>query len=152
MRRATYSSSEWPARAASASASAVTSCGNEIVTVVMAVLSPPLYRRLGWTVRDWSPTDLYNHLTMDHPCPRCGVEMEAGAATAHGLLGAVMQPPAEPLLMFVIPGTPTSLNPVTAFRQGMSGEAGRARLPAPRYRCPRCAFVELYATEPTTTA
>jgi hypothetical protein len=98
------------------------------------------------------PAALYNHLTMDHPCPRCGVEMEAGAATAHGLLGAVMQPPAEPRLMFVIPGTPTSLNPVTAFRQGMSGEPGERAYLLRGYRCPGCAFVELYATDPTWTA
>ena len=76
--------------------------------------------------------------------------MEAGAATALGLVGGATRPAAEPRLVFVVPGTPTSANPVTAFRQGMASEPGERAYLLRGYRCPRCGMVELAATESIT--
>ena len=57
---------------------------------------------------------------MADTCPKCGGEMEAGIATAFGLLGDPRKD--EPRLQFVVPGVPTSLNPITAFKQGLNDE------------------------------
>ena len=87
---------------------------------------------------------------MEHSCPRCGVEMEAGAATAHGLMGWSTRQAADPTLVFVVLGTPTSPNPITAFKQGASGEPGDRAYLLRGYRCPHCCVVELYARDATT--
>jgi hypothetical protein len=76
--------------------------------------------------------------------------MEAGAATAHGLAASATLSPAEPRLVFVVPGTPTSGNPITAFRQGMSGEPGDRACLIGGFRCPSCGRVELFALEGTS--
>ena len=86
-------------------------------------------------------------MDMDHLCPGCGVDMEEGAATARGLLGGATRPADQPMLVFVVPGTATSLNPVTAFRQGLSGEPDARAYLMRGYRCPSCGRVELFATE-----
>jgi hypothetical protein len=89
-------------------------------------------------------------MAMNHRCPQCDVEMEAGAATAHGLIGGAVTPASQPRLVFVVPGTPTSGNPITAFRQGMAGEPGDRGYLMRGYRCPSCGRVELFATDPTS--
>jgi hypothetical protein len=76
--------------------------------------------------------------------------MEPGVATAHGLFGGAVAPAAEPRLVFVVTGTPTSGNPITAFRQGLAGEPGDRSYLLRGFRCPSCGRVELFANEPTT--
>ncbi|MDG3007604.1 hypothetical protein [Paludisphaera mucosa] len=76
-------------------------------------------------------------------CPKCGGTMS---------WGVVRRGPARPGaggggLQFVLPGAPTSSNPIQAFRQGLAGEVddvvydfagltGR--------RCSACGFLEFY--------
>jgi hypothetical protein len=52
--------------------------------------------------------------------------------------------------MFVVPGTPTSANPVKAFAQGLSDETANQGYLFTGRRCTRCGFVELYAMERAT--
>ena len=87
---------------------------------------------------------------MDALCPKCGGPTSPGVASALGLIGAVMAPADEPRLVFVVPGTPTSLNPIKAFGQGLSDERSDQAYLLHGRRCTRCGFVELYATERTT--
>jgi predicted RNA-binding Zn-ribbon protein involved in translation (DUF1610 family) len=86
---------------------------------------------------------------MTHPCPHCGIEMEAGTATPRGMI--VPAAGAEPRLVFVVPGTPTSGNPIAAFKQGMAGEPDDRAYLIRGYRCPSCGRVELFATERAPT-
>jgi hypothetical protein len=51
-------------------------------------------------------------------------------------------------LDFIIPGVPTSWNPIKAFRQGMAGEKEDERFKVMVWRCSRCGFLELYAGKP----
>jgi hypothetical protein len=88
-------------------------------------------------------------MVMNHRCPQCDVEMEAGATSALGLVGTMNKPADEPRLVFVVPGTPTSGNPITAFRQGMAGEPGDRGYLLRGFRCPSCGRVELFATDRT---
>jgi hypothetical protein len=47
-------------------------------------------------------------------------------------------------VLFVVPGTTTSFNPVEAFRQGTAGEPSDRRYQLVGVRCSSCGFVELY--------
>ena len=80
---------------------------------------------------------------MDNICAKCGGTMESGVATASGLLG--MAPKDEPRLQFAIPGTPTSMNPITAFKQGVSGEQDVRVFWIEGRRCSTCGLLELFA-------
>ena len=87
---------------------------------------------------------------MDSPCTKCGGPTVAGVATATGLIGGAVAAENAPRLVFVVPGTPTSVNPVKALRQGLAGET-----PAHAYlirgrRCTRCGLLEFYASDRTT--
>ncbi|HEY8749420.1 MAG TPA: hypothetical protein VIM11_15655 [Tepidisphaeraceae bacterium] len=79
-------------------------------------------------------------------CPKCGAPVEAGVATAAGLIGPAPLNP-KPRLKFVIPGTPTSLNPITAIKQGLNDEPSARGFWLTGFRCSKCGLVELYATE-----
>jgi hypothetical protein len=80
-------------------------------------------------------------------CSRCGGSLEKGhtdaaVAPVYGAYGG-----AKTGLTFVVPGEPTSANPLKAFRQGLDGEADRVYW-LEGYRCCSCGGVELYAKQP----
>ena len=75
--------------------------------------------------------------------------MAAGVTTALGLMGEPVTSRKKPRLVFVVPGTPTSPNPVKAFAQGLSDETSDEAYLVRGHRCSRCGFLELYATERT---
>jgi len=86
---------------------------------------------------------------MDRTCPKCGGAMLDGIASAHGLLGGAVVPESTPRLVFVVPGTPTSANPIKAFAQGLADDPSSQAYLMTGRRCSRCGFVELYAEVPT---
>jgi hypothetical protein len=78
--------------------------------------------------------------------------MERGFTTAAGLIGGPKVESRVPQLIFVVPGEPTSLNPIKAFQQGASGEPEARRYFVFGSRCSACGFLELYAAgEHTST-
>lgn len=81
-------------------------------------------------------------------CVRCGAVMEAGYTTAIGLVGSNPLT-RDPKLVFVVPGQPTSGNPIKAFQQGLEGNRGNAAYLLHGHRCPNCGVVELIATDRT---
>ena len=86
---------------------------------------------------------------MDHACAKCGGPTEAGVASALGLLGQAVLSPDEPWLVFVVPGSPTSANPLKALKQGLADEPSRRGYLVRGRRCTHCGFVEFYATDET---
>lgn len=52
----------------------------------------------------------------EHRCLRCSEVMVRGALRNHGA------PPTQIRAAFVVPGVPTSLNPIRAFKQGLADE------------------------------
>jgi len=56
----------------------------------------------------------------------------------------------KPRLVFVVPGTPTSGNPITALRQGLSGEPDDRAYLMTGFRCPSCGRVGLFARDQTS--
>jgi hypothetical protein len=83
----------------------------------------------------------------------CGGDLESGFVQARNT--NVLAPEAalvkqEPFMVvaafaFVRPGVPTSMNPVSAFLQGMREEPADQLLPITAFRCTGCGRVELYA-------
>jgi hypothetical protein len=78
-------------------------------------------------------------------CSKCGGNMEPGVTTAPGLMGQFPVNKDRARLEFVIPGTPTPLNPVKAFKQGMSDDPGRRVYRITGFRCSQCGLLELHA-------
>lgn len=78
-------------------------------------------------------------------CSRCNGTMERGFTTAAGLIGGDRAETREAQILFVVPGTSTSSNPVEAFKQGLHGEAGDRRYRLVGSRCASCGLVEFYA-------
>ena len=75
-------------------------------------------------------------------CPKCGGSMEPGVASS---LGAR---PAQ--VVFIVAGSPTSRNPIEAFKQGTSDEPTDRQFRLSGARCSRCGVVEFYAAgDPT---
>lgn len=72
--------------------------------------------------------------------------MERGFTTATGLIGGNNDESHKPALDFIAIGTPTSANPLEAFRQGLSDEPADRRYGISGFRCTGCGFLELYAT------
>ena len=88
-------------------------------------------------------------MPMHTTCAKCGGPTVAGVASAQGLIGGAVAATDQPRVVFVVPGTPTSPNPVKAVAQGLADEhAAHAYLVRGR-RCTRCGLVEFYATERT---
>lgn len=85
---------------------------------------------------------------MEIQCSRCGGPMDAGYATAIGLIGG-NPPQGSPKLVFVVPGDPSSPNPITAFQQGLSDTRTTEAYLLRGFRCSACGAVELFATEKT---
>jgi hypothetical protein len=82
---------------------------------------------------------------MTTTCPKCSGSMERGFTTAAGLIGGDKIGARQAQLLFVVPGTPTSPNPVRAFKQGLSDEPSTSSYPIVGARCSRCGFLEFYA-------
>ena len=80
---------------------------------------------------------------METICKNCGGRMEAGVATAHGLIGGWSKE--EPRLQFAIPGMPISSNPITAFKQGLAEERSTQVFWIEGHRCSQCGFLQLFA-------
>ena len=80
-------------------------------------------------------------------CPKCSGTMERGLIQAS--MAVLQQHPLQ--IQFLIPGTPTPLNPIKAFQQGLHGE-GKSDRPyeVAAMRCSVCGYLELYAIEKTT--
>lgn len=85
---------------------------------------------------------------MDPPltktCPKCGGTMERGFTTAAALIGGAKVERRQAQLVFVLPGTATSRNPVKAFKQGMSAEPADRPYRIFGVRCSVCGLLELY--------
>ena len=71
-------------------------------------------------------------------CTKCGGSKERGSVVGSPFAG----------LTFLVPGTPTSTNVATAFKQGLAGEPSDTRYLISGARCTKCGFLELYAQEP----
>jgi hypothetical protein len=79
---------------------------------------------------------------MERRCVRCEVALEAGSLRARDTR-ASLDLVSE--FSFIQPGTPTSWNPIQAFRQGVAGEPAEQRFPVTAWRCPQCGLLELSA-------
>jgi len=75
--------------------------------------------------------------------------MEWGVATANGMLFGAVIPKDEPSLLFVVPGTTTSINPLVAFKQGIEDEPANRGYLIVGLRCAKCGFLEFYAKQKT---
>ena len=78
-------------------------------------------------------------------CPKCNGVMERGFTTAAGLIEGDQVETREAQILFVVPGTRTSSNPVQAFKQGLHDEDDNRRYRLSGSRCSTCGFVEFYA-------
>ncbi len=87
--------------------------------------------------------------TRNAVCRFCGGAMEAGYAQSRFAFGAFTAA-GDSHLVFVVPGEPTSLNPMTAFRQGAEQHPGDQKYILRGRRCTNCARIELSAEEPTS--
>jgi hypothetical protein len=76
--------------------------------------------------------------------------MEHGYATAKGLLGGEKTANEESQLLFFIPGSPTSWNPIKAFQQGLQDEKVTQTFAVVGSRCANCGYLELYAEAKAT--
>lgn len=77
---------------------------------------------------------------------RCGEVMELGYTTAIGLVDS-MSVDYDPRLVLVVPGEPTSMNPIKAFQQGLEEAPPNRAYQLHGYRCPKCGRVELAAID-----
>ena len=85
-------------------------------------------------------------MIMSTTCPKCGGAMERGFTTAVGLIGAGCYDEShKPPLRFTVPGTPTSLNPIKAFQQGIRDEPDVRGYDIVGMRCSGCGYLEFYA-------
>ena len=81
-------------------------------------------------------------------CAKCGAELEAAVATSKFLLYEAVRSSTEQRFQIVVPGTPTSMNPIKAVAQGLSGEPSDRIYDLHPWRCVSCGFVEFYADKP----
>lgn len=81
---------------------------------------------------------------MGMSCPKCGTAMERGFTTAAGLIGGTKTESRQAQLVFVVPGAAASLNPIKAFKQGLSGEKASREYRILGARCSGCGFLEFY--------
>ncbi len=82
---------------------------------------------------------------MDKICGKCGGSLEAGFTTAVGLIGGDKAGAREPQLVFVVPGTRSSANPIKAFQQGLADEPTNRVYGIIGSRCSGCGALDLYA-------
>ncbi|HEX7450147.1 MAG TPA: hypothetical protein VF306_21480 [Pirellulales bacterium] len=88
-------------------------------------------------------------LTSNAVCSFCGGAMEPGYAQSRFAFGPFMAA-GDSHLIFVVPGEPTSLNPMTAFRQGAEQRPDDQKYVLRGRRCTNCARIELFAEEPAS--
>ena len=84
---------------------------------------------------------------MNTACEKCGGRTETGVATAEGLIFQVMIPIEKARLLFVVPGVPTSVNPLRAFKQGLSDEPATRGFRIEGSRCTACGHLAFFATQ-----
>ncbi len=80
---------------------------------------------------------------IDTRCLRCGCDMEPCDLKLSNL--GFGSPVDDSSLVVRKPGAKVSMNPITAFRQGLNGEPDDIDYPLVAYRCRSCSKVELYA-------
>ena len=80
-------------------------------------------------------------------CPKCGGAVEFGFTTSEGLTGGDRIEERRSQLLFVVPGTKPSMNPIKAVAQGLADEPSNRYHRLNGFRCVRCGFVEFYAVE-----
>ena len=72
--------------------------------------------------------------------------MKEGKLTLSFLFG--MQPGVhEAKVVFVAPGIKTSLNPITAFKQGLGDEPSDKEFAIEAFRCEQCGRIEFYCAD-----
>lgn len=81
-------------------------------------------------------------------CPKCDGEMERGHLTGIGLLGGTNWDDGQSRVLFIVRGTPTSLNPFKAFQQGLADEPPTRHYEIYGDRCSACGYLELFALQP----
>lgn len=84
---------------------------------------------------------------MKKTCGKCGGSLEGGFTTALGLVFGAQREGEESRLIFVVPGTHTSPNPIRAFQQGLADESSQKSYRISGYRCSACGALDLYADE-----
>ena len=81
---------------------------------------------------------------MKQSCPKCGGDMQEGFTTAAGLIGGDKVESQVAQILFVLLGSPTSLNPIKAFKQGRSQDEHQLACGIYGLRCSVCGYLELY--------
>jgi len=76
-------------------------------------------------------------------CSRCRSAMEPGFTTARGLTGGALDDSGPAQILFVVPATQTSANPIKAFAQGVREGPAARRYRISGWRCPGCGMLEL---------
>ena len=80
-------------------------------------------------------------------CPKCDGVMERGYTTSINLLVRVNSGDQKSHLLFIVPGTTTSLNPIKAFEQGFSDEMSNREYRIVGVRCSQCGLIEFYGED-----
>ena len=82
---------------------------------------------------------------MSKTCSKCGGTLEEGFTTAQRLVRGSGVEGDTPDLVFVVPESATSSNPVTALKQGLAGEPTNRVYGIRGLRCSQCSALELFA-------
>lgn len=77
-------------------------------------------------------------------CLRCNGQMEEGKLTLSFPFGKRPGGMHEAKAVFVAPGIKTSLNPLTAFKQGLEDQPRDQERPIRAFRCDQCGRIEFY--------
>lgn len=85
--------------------------------------------------------------TVKKLCGKCGAELQEAVGRAKGLVFDTARRATTQRLWILVPGTPTSMNPIKAVKQGLSDETDDQMYNLQPWRCPSCGFVEFYANE-----
>ena len=88
---------------------------------------------------------------MKKTCGKCGGALQAGVTSAIGLVGGAERESPHSGLIFIVPGHPTSANPITAFQQGLANEPSDRFYHIKGLRCSNCGALVLYADEERRT-
>jgi hypothetical protein len=72
-------------------------------------------------------------------CGLCGGRLEEGYTSTHGNRSGPT---------FIVPGVPTSMNPLKAIAQGLADEPTDRAYAIKGWRCQDCGRLELFAVDP----